>query len=78
LPTLTGVLDELIETHVVDTGDVAQVTGATTRSVSRWAHAKAAPRRDELDWHKPLDLVAEGEYRRVIGAILAVAEGVTA
>ncbi len=32
----------------------------------------------ELDWRKPLDLIAEGEYRRVIGAVLAMAEGVTA
>ena len=30
-----------------------------------------------LDWRKPLELIAEGEYRRVIGAILAMAEGVT-
>ena len=32
----------------------------------------------ELDYEKPLDLVHRGEYRRVIGAILAMAEGVTA
>lgn len=32
----------------------------------------------ELDFEKPLDLVAHGEYRRVIGAISAMAEGVTA
>lgn len=32
----------------------------------------------ELDWEKPLELIARGEYRRVIGAILAMAEGVTA
>jgi uncharacterized protein (DUF2384 family) len=31
-----------------------------------------------LDWRKPLDLVTESEYRRVIGAALAMAEGVTA
>lgn len=31
----------------------------------------------ELDWRKPLEVVAEGEYRRVVGAILAMAEGVT-
>jgi putative toxin-antitoxin system antitoxin component (TIGR02293 family) len=31
-----------------------------------------------LDYHKPIDLVERGEYRRVIGAILALAEGVTA
>jgi hypothetical protein len=32
----------------------------------------------ELDWRKPLELIAEGEHRRVIGAVLAMAEGVTA
>jgi putative toxin-antitoxin system antitoxin component (TIGR02293 family) len=30
-----------------------------------------------LDWQKPIDLVAGGEYRRVIGELLALAEGVT-
>lgn len=31
-----------------------------------------------LDYDKPIDLIERGEYRRVIGAILALAEGVTA
>jgi uncharacterized protein (DUF2384 family) len=31
-----------------------------------------------LGYEKPLDLIAEGHYRRVIGEILAMAEGVTA
>jgi len=108
---LCDVLDELIYTHVVDAGDLAQITGATSRSVSRWTTAKAIPRRraedrllelkavvdqlrsvlrdeparlwlrspnPDLDWRKPLELIAEGEYRRVIGAVLAMAEGVTA
>lgn len=108
---LGGVLDELIASGVVGTGDVAQITGTTARSVNRWTTAKSAPRREaedrllelkavvdtlrtvlreeparlwlrspnpELDWRKPLDLVADGDYRRVIGAILAMAEGVTA
>lgn len=30
-----------------------------------------------LGYEKPLDLVKQGEYRRVIGALLALAEGVT-
>src|SRR5580658_7301200 len=108
---LSGVLDELIDTHVIDAGDLAQITGSTSRSVSRWTAAKAMPRREaedrllelkavvdqlrtvlrdesarlwlrspnpDLDWHKPLELIAQGEYRRVIGAVLAIAEGVTA
>lgn len=111
MPTLSGVLDVLIETQVIDAADVAQITGATPRSVSRWTAAKASPRRDaedrllelksvvdllrsvlrdeparlwlrsphpDLDWRKPLELIADGEYRRVIGAVLAMAEGVTA
>ncbi len=30
-----------------------------------------------LGYEKPLDLIKRGEYRRVIGAILAMSEGVT-
>ena len=108
---LNGVLDELINRHVTDAGDVAQITGTTARSVSRWTAAKAVPRRNaqdrllelkavvdvlrsvlrdeparlwlrspnpDLDWRKPLELITEGEYRRVIAAVLAIAEGVTA
>lgn len=111
MDSMSGVLDDLIDAHVVDTGDIAQVTGATTRSVSRWIGSKATPRREaedrllelkavtdvlrsvlrdeparlwlrspnpDLDWRKPLELIAEGEYRRVIASILAMAEGVTA
>lgn len=111
MAVLSGVLDELIDTHVIDASDLAQITGSTTRSVSRWTAAKAMPRRvaedrllelkavvdqlrtvlrdepariwlhspnPDLDWHKPLELIAAGEYRRVIGAVLAMAEGVTA
>jgi hypothetical protein len=109
--TLGGVLDELIETRVIDPGDIAQVTSSSPRSVSRWTAARVAPRRDSedrllelkavvdqlrtvlrdeparlwlrspnpsLDWEKPLELIARGEYRRVIGAVLAMAEGLTA
>jgi len=108
---VSGVLEELIDTHVIDAGDLARITGSTTRSVSRWTAGKAVPRRDaadrllelkavvdhlravlrdeparlwqrspnpDLDWHKPLELMAEGDHRRVIGAVLAMAEGVTA
>lgn len=108
---VSGVLDELIDTRVIDAGDLAHITGATPRSVSRWTAAKAAPRRGaedrllelksvvdllraalrdeparlwlrspnpDLDWRKPLELIAEGDYRKVIGAVLAMAEGVTA
>jgi uncharacterized protein (DUF2384 family) len=32
----------------------------------------------ELSYEKPLDLITRGEYRKVIGSLLAIAEGVTA
>ncbi len=111
MATMREVLDELIGMHVVDAGDVAQVTGATPRSVRRWIASKATPRREaegrllelkavadlvrsvlrdeparlwlrspnaDLGWRKPLELITEGEYRRVTASILAIAEGVTA
>jgi len=111
MAVLGGILDELIDTHVVDAGDLAQITGTTSRRVRRRTTAKAMPRRaaqarllelkavvdqlrsvlrdeparlwlrspnPDLDWDKPLELLAEGEYHRVIGAVLAMAEGVTA
>ena len=92
MAVLSGVLDQLMETHVIDAGDLAQITGATPRSVSRWTSARTVPRRDaedrllelkavvdqlrsvlrdeparlwlrspnpDLDWHKPLELIAD-------------------
>lgn len=32
----------------------------------------------DLDYEKPLDLVASGRYQRVVDLLLAIAEGVTA
>ena len=108
---LGEVLDQLLESEIIDTSDVARVAHTTPRSVARWTTAKASPRRDnedrllelravveqlrrvlrddaarlwlrspnpELEWQKPIDLIAEGQYLRVIAAILAVGEGVTA
>lgn len=43
---MLALLDELIDTKVLDTSDVAKVTGSTPRSVSRWTAAKATPRRE--------------------------------
>lgn len=107
---MAALVDELLIDDIVDSSDVARVTGATARSVSRWQEG-ASPRRPaeerllelktvvdllrrvlrveparlwirspnpDLDYQKPLDLIERGEYRRVIGAILALAEGVTA
>ena len=108
---LGEVLDELLESEIIDTSDVARVAHTTPRSVARWTAAKSAPRRDnedrllelkavveqlrrvlrddaarlwlrspnpELEWQKPIELIADGQYRRVIAAILAMGEGVTA
>lgn len=111
MTTMSGVLDQLMASQVVDASDVARITGTTARSVGRWTASKTAPRRDaedrllelkavadvlqtvlrdeparlwlrspnpSLEWQKPLEVIAEGGYRRVIGTLLALAEGVTA
>lgn len=107
---MAAVVDDLLIDDIVDSPDVAKVTGATPRSVTRWLEG-ASPRRPaeerllelkavvdvlrrvlreeparlwirspnpDLGYEKPLDLIERGEYRRVIGAILALAEGTTA
>jgi Protein of unknown function (DUF2384) len=108
--SMAAVVDDLLVDDILDSPDVARVTHATPRSVTRWAEG-ASPRRPaeerllelkavldvlrrvlreeparlwirspnpDLDYEKPLNLIEQGEYRRVIGAILALAEGVTA
>lgn len=110
MSAITRVLDELLTDGVVDPIDIAHVTGATPRSVARWAEG-VSPRRSaedrllelksvidllhqvldgepahiwlrtpnpSLGYDKPVDLVASGEYRLVVGALLSIAEGVTA
>lgn len=111
MSTVTTLLDDMLDSQIVDAPDVARVLGASPRSVARWSTAGALPRRqneerllelkavidvlrqvmrDEsarlwlrspvpaLDFEKPMDLIERGEYRRVIGAILSIGEGVTA
>ncbi|MDQ3895764.1 MAG: DUF2384 domain-containing protein, partial [Actinomycetota bacterium] len=111
MASLSALLDSLYETGVIDSADVARVSGAHARSVNRWHTAKAEPRREseerllelkavvdllrrimrddaarlwlrspnpDLGYEKPLDLVAVGQYQRVIDLLLALAEGVTA
>lgn len=41
---------------------------------SRWLRTP----NPELGYEKPIDLLAEGRYREVVGVLLALAEGVTA
>lgn len=43
-------------------------------SARRWLRTPVP----DLDYEKPLDLIAEGEWRRVVDTLLAFAEGVTA
>ena len=109
MASLSALLDSLYETEVIDTADVARVSGAHARSVNRWHTAKAEPRREseerllelkavvdllrrivrddaarlwlrspnpDLGYEKPLDLVALGQYQRVVDLLLALAEGV--
>lgn len=111
MASLAVVLTQLYQGDIVDTADVARVSGSHPRSVSRWQSSDVTPRRDseekllelkavvdllrrvvredsarlwlrapnpELGYDKPLDLVARGEYQRVIDLLLTVAEGVTA
>jgi hypothetical protein len=40
------------------------------------ASARPVPRNGALGYHKPIDLLRAGEFRRVLGAIDALAEGV--
>jgi uncharacterized protein (DUF2384 family) len=109
--TVAELIDGMLRTEMVTAPDVARVLGTSSRSVTRWASAATAPRRETeerllelkavldllgevlrdeparlwlrspnptLDYEKPIDLIERGEYRRVIGAVLALAEGVTA
>lgn len=111
MTAMTSLIDQIYVGGVVDTADIARVSDANPRSVSRWRAHEAVPRREaeerllelravvelarrvmhddaarlwmrspnaDLDYEKPLDLVAAGSYQRVIDLLLALAEGVTA
>jgi putative toxin-antitoxin system antitoxin component (TIGR02293 family) len=111
MSTLATLLNNLYEDDVVDTADVARVSGTNPRSVTRWKADAAVPRREaqerllelravveltrkvmradaarlwlrspnpDLGYEKPLDVIAQGRYQRVIDLLLALAEGVTA
>lgn len=49
MATILALLVGLIDTRILDTSDVAKVTGSTPGSVSRWTVAKATPRREAED-----------------------------
>ncbi len=46
MASLSALLDGLYDTAIIDTADVARVSGAHARSVNRWHTAKAEPRRE--------------------------------
>ena len=46
MASLASVLDRLYETQVIDTSDVARVSGAHARSVGRWHAGRSEPRRE--------------------------------
>lgn len=106
---VTHRLGELADQLNLDQAEVARVIGTNPRTVARWLHEEAEPRRPTrerllefiavleqlsavvrpqaahdwlfkpnplLDHDKPADLIRRGEYRRVLGAIDALAEGV--
>lgn len=110
MASLSALLDGLYASEVIDTADVARVSGAHARSVHRWHTAQSEPRREseerllelkavvdllrrilrddaarlwlrspnpDLGYDKPLDLVAAGQYQRVIDLLIALGEGVT-
>ena len=41
-----NVVQAMLETGLLDTRDIARVIGTTGRSVQRWAHGDASPRRE--------------------------------
>ena len=110
MASLASLLDHLCDSEVVDTADLALVSEANPRSVTRWRTQRVAPRRQaeerllelravvdlarrvmrddaarlwmrspnpDLRYEKPLNLVAKGQYQRVVDLLLALAEGVT-
>lgn len=49
MPEVATVIGRLLESDVIDSADVAQVVGATSRSVARWQSSGSAPRRQSED-----------------------------
>jgi len=65
MAALASILDELIDTRVVDAGDLAQITGAISRPMSRRTTTKAMPRREAEDRFVELKAVV-GQLRSVL------------
>lgn len=109
MPQLLERLGDLAEELDLDQTQVADVLGASPRTVSRWLHAQTSPSREARerlleflavlerltivlqpaaahDWlftpnatlgnEKPSALLRLGQYREVLGAVDALAEGV--
>lgn len=65
MASLSALLDQLYEGDIVDTADVARVSGAHPRSVSRWQSSDAAPRRESEERLLELKAVVD-LLRRVV------------
>jgi putative toxin-antitoxin system antitoxin component (TIGR02293 family) len=63
--SLGSLLDQLYEGDIVDSADVARVSGSHPRSVSRWQSSNAAPRRDSEERLLELKAVVD-LLRRVV------------
>lgn len=102
-------VDVVLKSLNLSAQEVADIVGATPRSIRRWAAGEAVPQRPAklrllelvavgnaltgvirpedtnlwiftptplLDYEKPADLIARGEWRRVIAVIEGLADGV--
>lgn len=65
MASLAALLGELYEGDIVDTGDVARVSGTHPRSVARWQSPEGAPRRDSEERLLELKAVVD-LLRRVV------------
>jgi putative toxin-antitoxin system antitoxin component (TIGR02293 family) len=63
--SLAGLLDQLYEGNVVDTADVARVSGSHPRSVARWQTSSGSPRRQSEERLLELKAVVD-LLRRVV------------
>jgi hypothetical protein len=57
--SLAALLDQLHEGGIVDTADVARVSGSPPRRVARWQSPEGAPRRDSEERLLELQAVVE-------------------
>ncbi len=66
MASLSALLDSLYESEVIDTADVARVSGTHARTVNRWHASQAEPRRESEERILELKAVVD-LLRRVLG-----------